>query len=778
MGTRFLKEDERLLFKQKIETKEKIDVSKLETHYNQKPNRRIPFIRFSPYVSFYEWGVAKYNKEALIEKRQKVEKEFKAKLDSARGNASKQKKITRKRNRVLSKLDKKIDEGNLLMRWGEPLAVYDEALRIKSAEQMQAALNNMGYFSAQVSSHAKLQKRKARVTYKVVAGEAHKIDTMVVATSDSSIYQLIAANKNKSIIKLGQNYDQSKLSAERDRIDELLKNNGYYDFSKQYISFDVDTALGNHKVMVTIDIAQPLKRGYHKVFKVDSIIFVTDANINLAPSTKRTSKVFENITYLYFEDLYSKKVLNQRVFIKKDSLYSRESTFATQRQIGNLDIFKFVNINYDTTGGRFVANVFTSPLQKYQTSNEVGMNVSQGLPGPFYNLALKDRNVFHGLEILELNFRAGIEWLSSFLEDTRVSKLQEIGGNLSLTMPQFFLPFSNKLNLRLGEVNPKTRFQVGYSYLERSEFDQRTSKAAIIYSWQNKRNHFYTFSPSDISLINSTLTEAYRLDLEERAKRGDNSIRQFDKSLVSAINLSGVYNFGKYGMANSKSSYLRLFLESGGTFNDFSNKAFLERNGIVHYRFFKFNADFRRNYPVDQFNVIAFRINAGIATPYGDLNVLPYQKYFFAGGSNSIRAWEPRGLGPGSYQLPDSIRFSNNFIEQQGEIILETSIEFRRNIVGFIDGAFFVDAGNIWSLNENNKIGSLFEVKDFYKEIAVGAGFGLRFDFSFLIIRTDFAFKLFDPSQNLGERWVADKINLSTKSYFGPLLNIGIGYPF
>jgi len=780
LGTRFLKDGEYLLFKQKIVTKSKTDLSDLETHFNQKPNRRFPVIPFSPYVSFYEWGIKRYQKDSLIAERQVLEKKFNADLEATKSKPDKQKKIIRKRNRKLGKLDKQIDEGNVLMRWGEPLAIYNDELRLKSNGQMQSALNNRGFFDAKVDSKVKYVRKRAKVKYFVEPGRPHQIDTVFIVTTDSLIYKLIESSASKTVLKKGQNYDQAKIGLERDRIDNLLKDNGYYDFSKQYVSFDIDTALGNKMVAIRMRIANPAKRGYHKIFKVDSVIFVTDANISLGQGVKRTSQVFDNITYLYFEDSYAKKVLGRRVFIKKDSIYSRENTFATQRQIANLDIFKFVNINYDTTGGRFIANVFTSPLQKFQTSNEVGMNVSQGLPGPFYNLTFKDRNVFKGLEILELNFRAGIEGVASAASESSVYRSQELGSNLSLTMPQFFLPFSDRLNLKLGEVNPKTRFQVGYSYTNRPDFKQRTSKASITYSWQNKRDHLYTFSPSEISLTNSDLTDSYRSFLITLLNKGNNLIRTFDPSFVSSMHVSGVYNFGKYGAVRAKSSYLRLFLESGGTFNDFSEEPLLKKYDIVHYRFFKFNADFRRNYPVDAYNTIAFRINGGFARPYGKLNVLPYQKYFFAGGSNSVRAWAPRRLGPGSSK-PSTLLANGEFdyeIEQPGEIILETSLEFRRNIFGFIDGALFVDAGNVWAFSDLGKEGALFEIDDFYNEIAVGTGLGLRFDFSFLIIRTDFAFKMFDPAQDLGQRWVGDQINLNLNSNFGPVLNIGIGYPF
>jgi len=224
-----------------------------------------------------------------------------------------------------------------------------------------------------------------------------------------SLYKLISKNQQVSLLKKGDQYSQDKLSKERDRIDQLLKDHGYYDFSKQFIDFAVDTTGGENKIRLQLEILNPSKRGYHKQFRIDSVTFTTDAATTGKENKKRNSSVFHNITFNSYEDVFSKKILAQRVFISKDSLYSRTNTFNTQRQLANLDNFKFVNLNYDTSRGRFIANLFTSPLDRYTWSNEAGMTVTQGFPGPYISTNFKKRNVFGGLEILELNGRFGFE---------------------------------------------------------------------------------------------------------------------------------------------------------------------------------------------------------------------------------------------------------------------------------------------------------------------------------------------------------------------------------
>ncbi|MDN4165214.1 BamA/TamA family outer membrane protein [Cytophagales bacterium LB-30] len=782
LGTRFIEEGEYVLFKQKVKTTKKVSSDELANFLAQKPNRKILVFPFSPYVFFYETGKKRYDKVALIAKRDTLQQEFDAKIQALPDKKGKEaKKLMRKRNRKLAKLDKQIEEGNIRMRWGEPVSVYDSSLTQKSVEQLNIALFNKGYFNAEVSYTEKLRHKRARIIYNVTEGKAQKVDSLIWNIADSVLAQTLLPTREKSLIKRGQNYNQDRIIEERNRVESYLKNNGYYDFSKQYISFQVDTSLSNQKVRVIMNIANPGKRGYHKVFTLDSVIFVTDANVTAPKGSKRSFRVIDNITYQFFQEQYSKKILGARVFLRPDSVYSLENTFNTQKQIANLDVFRFVNINYDTTGGRFIANIFTSPLPKFQTSNEVGVNVNQGFPGPFYNLSFKNRNILGGLEILELNFRAGIEGVASAASEGQLYQSQELGTNLSLTFPQFLFPLSNTLKLKLGEVNPKTRLQIGYNYTNRPEYIRRTSKASFTYNWQSKRNHQFGFSPGDISYIDSRIqSTVFQEQLNELEANGNNLIQSFRPSFVSSINGYGVFNFGKYGTDQNKSSYLRIFLESGGTFSDFSDTRYFEERNLIHYRFYKVSADFRRYYPINQYNTIAFRVNGGIAQPYGNLFVLPYEKYFFAGGSSSVRAWNPRRLGPGSYQptLNDRGEFSYR-IEQPGEILIESSVEFRRKLIGFIDGALFLDAGNVWSSRKiETKPGADFAVDRFYKEIALGTGFALRFDFSFLILRLDLAFKMYDPAQDEGKRWVIDKMRLDTKSNFGPTLNIGIGYPF
>ncbi|UII26639.1 BamA/TamA family outer membrane protein [Fulvivirga maritima] len=787
LGSKYLKEDEKLLYKQKIKSSNQIDKEDLAQLYAQKPNRQFPIVPFSPYVWFYYYGQNRYDADRYKAKRNETRIKWNKKIAKAQAKekSKKAKKLERKKQKKIARINKTIQEGNIWMRWGEPIAVYDSALSRLTMDRFKLYLYSKGYFQASVDTTLRLYNDKVSIKYIIEEGEPYTIDTVMLESTDDAITQLIKKNKDDSQLKVGENYDQSKISDEREWIDQLLKDNGYFDFSRQYVEFNVDTAFGGDKKIAIETVINEPKKGSHRVFTVDSVNFTTDANAATTPSDSlRKSETYNGTTYRFYENLYNFKILNRRVFIKKDSVYSKSNTFTTQRQLANLDHFRFININYDSADGKLIANIYTSPLSRYQWTNEVGINVTQGFPGPFYNVSFKKRNVFRGLEILELNGRVGIEGVAPATEVQEVYASVEAGVNASLTFPQFVLPLSGKAKERLGRLNPKTRLLTGYTYTDRPEYVRENINISNSYSWQSEKQTLFNFTTTDISIINSDLSQSFRDTLIVLAQRGNRLINTFRPSFVSSMNFSTTWNNNSYGINFENSSFFRIYLESGGTSLNFIDPGPIERQGLEYYKYIKFSIDKRKINPINENTTLAYRINAGIAKPYSENQILPYEKYFFAGGSNGIRAWRPRRLGPGSFSSIDSVsnRVTYNF-EQPGELLIEGSIELRKNLIGFIDYAAFIDFGNIWMIQKDpSRPGSQFKLDRFYKEIAVGGGLGLRFDFSFLVLRLDAGMKLYDPARPEGKRFIT-----SSGYYDEPftptaaeaiVLNIGIGYPF
>lgn len=791
VGTRYLNEDQYLLYDQEIKGANKVSEDELSEFYRQEPNRRLLLIPFAPYVWLYQMGLNNYDKEELQQEKEAIAQKYDQRIEENQGKDRKVRRLAEKKEKKISKIERNIEEGNLLMRWGEPLAIYDSSLAETTRTQMENYLNTKGFFNGQVSHATKLKGRRVTSIYTIVEMQPYIIDTIIYSTKDSTIARLIAENLNKRNIKQGQVYDQAELGAERDRIDQLLKNNGYFAFSKQYVEYRVDSTVGNHDVSVNLIINEPASREHHKQFRLDSVVFTTDADIRSAGRTERQTSTYNGITYRYYEYEYYKKILDQRIFIYPDSLYSREATLQTQQQLSNLDVFKFININYDTADGEFIAKVYASPLKKYQTSNEVGLNVSQGYPGPFINSSVKVRNIFGGLEILELSGRAGIEGVPPATEvGSQTLRSINIGANLGLTFPQFVFPLPRSLQSRLGTLNPRTIVQTGYNYINRPEYIRTNFKTSFSYSWQKEQKYSYFFTPVDINFINSPrISQKFDSLLQAQAAAGIPLIRSFQPSFVTSTSFTSIFNFNNYGSygaidegSRETASFLKLYLESGGTLLNFINPSFLDSAGLQYFKYIKFNPDFRQYIPLSKISTFAYRLNIGIAIPYGENKALPYEKYFFAGGSNSIRAWRARRLGPGSAKPPGNEDNTEEYyeydIEQPGEILLEASIEFRRNLFSFINGAFFIDAGNVWrTIKVEGEPGATFDINNFYKQIAIGSGLGVRFDFSFLILRFDFGVKIYDPARDPGERWIGQKFPVGQEiSRVVP--QIGIGYPF
>ncbi len=783
-----MKKDEKLLYKQRIKGNENISSDRLESLFTQKANRRILLLPISPYVAFYEVGKQYYDKEEVEQKKEKVQEELSERIQIARENDrfNKATRLERKLNNKSEKLNTKLEEGNIFMRWGEPLAIYDSTATERTKDQIQLFLESKGFFDAQVDYEVNekgFKDRRVTVKYQIKENKSYVIDTVFYDVGgDKVIMSVLVGGSRNSKIKAGDNYDQSKLTDERERIETLMKNNGFYTFSRQFVEFNVFRDPDTTALALEIIINRPQDAQNHKRYKLDNVNFTTDVNTQFG-GVKRTVEKFNSVNYSYYNHTYKKKILDQRVFLRPGEYYSLEKTLNTQRQLANLDMFRFVNIKYDTAGGDFVANIFTSPLEKYQLSNEVGVNVNVtfGLPGPFYNVSLKNRNPFGGVEIMELSGRLGFEGVATISDETNVTTATEARANLSFTFPHFLFPFGTQLKSRFALLNPKTKTGLGFNYTDRPEYVRSNLNSSFGYSWQNKKRWIYDLTITDINLIESDLQEDFRDALDEQALFGRQLSRSFLPSFVSSSSINISKNFNNYGQAKSRASFIKFFAETGGNLlniNGISKN--INDDSLAYFQFLKASVDYRTYIPYGKESTFAYRFNVGVAKPYGEFSqgLLPYEKYYFAGGSNSIRAWAPRRLGPGSFVETDE---EGNFLysfEQPGEIILETSIEVRRNLISFLDGALFMDAGNVWSFSENDNPGSNFQLDRFFNEIAIGTGFGLRIDFSFLIMRFDIAFKLYDPARNPGERWTIDQWNLGTRDNYGPALNIGIGYPF
>ena len=337
------------MVKQQIsKTTKDIDKEDLSQLFIQKTNRKVPIIPFAPYVGLYYSGLKDYDVDEYQQKKAEIQEKYNKKIAKAEGKSKKVAKLERKKRKKTDKVDQVIEEGNTRMRLGEPLAIWDSSKTEASADRIQLYLQSKGYFQAKVDTSLEITDKKVKVTYQVNQGPAYVIDTLMLETDDPVITSLMRQYNDESFLKVGENYNQSNLTDERERIDEVMKNNGYFSFSRQYVEFEVDTSyLGDQQVAIRTKINKPISRERHRRFRVDSVNFITNRNQGVIPINSTTPEEYKGINYIFVKNRYNTKVLNRRIFIAPDELYDRSNTFRTQRQLANLDIFRFININYE-----------------------------------------------------------------------------------------------------------------------------------------------------------------------------------------------------------------------------------------------------------------------------------------------------------------------------------------------------------------------------------------------------------------------------------------------
>jgi len=765
---------------------EKANQEELLSLIEQEPNTR--FFGTSIGVLIYRFGESFYDSIKVVEELKAVNQELsqvRAQIDTASSSLRLRKKEDKLKTKAEG-LQDKLEYGNALMKTGNPLVILDSALLEKTYRNMQGYLVNHGFFDSKVNFSVDVEKQKATINYLIKENTPYLIDSIYTRSDNPEILKLLSQYSRNAQIKQGEIYNQDHIAAERNRLEDLLKNNGFYMFSKSYVNYLAYQDTSAKTIRLEQVIQKPTFTDKHEVYTIDSINFQINPPSDVF-ADRRVKTNYSGIDFSFYRDRYSAKVLASRIRIQKGTPYSRTQAIETQRLLNNLDIFRFVNITFDTLGNSLTANILTQPNQKFQLTNQLGMTITEQLPGPFFSTALRNRNFFRAGEILEFNFRAGLEGVAS-ATGQGVYQSSELNTSVSVIFPRFLIPFSPGTLQRFGRYNPNTRVTFGYLNTSRPEYKRNAINGLLSYTWstQNNRQSF-TVNAADISYIRTPfIQQEFLTILNDLQNNGNNLIWSFLPSLISSFSGQTIINFNRYGDFNARrASLLRLFGESGGTTLNFVNAKSNDEPGIeyANFQWLKGQIDFRRYYPVNEKQTFAYRLNFGMASPYGvSAGILPYEKYFFAGGGTSIRAWQARRLGPGS-SVPRTAEggeyaYTN---EQPAEMILESMLEYRRKLVGYFDMALFIDAGNSWMIGRDAaRPGADFRYDRFYKEIAVGAGIGLRMDFDFLVIRLDLATKAVDPAKPEGSRWVFDNINF--RQPFGvrgqTVFNFGIGYPF
>jgi outer membrane protein insertion porin family len=778
-STKHLKKNEYIMYKNKIKGAPAEEYSNMTNLYKQRSNRKV--IGLLPYVNLYNFGKLFYDTSKFVRKKQKIILKFDSKIASAQKQSKKSKLINRKEKKIKRK-DLALSEGNTFMRsFGEPPEIFDSSKVKNTITSMKVYLFSKGYFHNKV--HAKIDtagRKRITVHYSIDKGRPFMIDTVTYQIADPRIDSLLNVPALfTKIIKTGEKYDESKLNTERENMYKLLKDNGYFYFQKNDILYDIDTLEEEYKLTITVIVEKK-----HEIYRVSRLFF----NMNDLPD-KYNSKIdtflYRKVYYTFYKKTYLRKLLDYKISIRPFDIFSQSKFQLSQRLLGSMDIYKFVNINIeenknDTTNHTLSAYINTQPMDKFQISQEYGLSVGQALiPGPFLSFTLKSRNLLKWLEVIENTLRYSFEAQYTTATSTEPYKARVFSAYTSINLSQLLFP--TILRDLFKKYYPKVKFYTGYDFIKRPEYRRESFKAGLTYTYTRNAYSSFFLTPIEVTYVDSKLDYAYNKFLDSLYTfGGSNLFRSFKPSIVTDFQFSYIYNNHDFN-ATKVTKYVRPSFEIGGLVpsliaNKFGTSANKENSTLLGkqiYEYFRLGLDVRYYIPVKKKSSLVVRFNLGYAQPFGITGkstsyILPYEKYFFSGGNSSIRAWKPRRLGPGSY----TGNSSNGYLyEQPGEILFETNYEYRFKIVSIVNWAFFVDAGNVWTIKQE-KEGSEFKLPDAIKQIAVGAGMGIRLDFSFLLLRLDVANKVVDPAQPIGERFVG-KLSFKESTY-----NIGIGYPF
>lgn len=687
---------------------------------------------------------------------------------------------------------------NWLRKIGERPVIYDPLLTERSKNQLRLYLRSKGYYNAEVADSVTLKKKRARVSYYINAGNPYRIDHVTYTFQDSSLTQLVLKDTINTVIREGDLFDLDVLQEERNRIADYLRNQGYYNFTNDHVFFRADTVEKNLNVDLLITVRDFKVRNQdgeiqqipHPLYVVDSI----SMNLNYDPrlvigegsaiNASFDTTIVEDIAFKFQQD---KPVVKPRTligsnYIVKGSLYSQYNVERTYRHLSALRMFRYVNVAIEEKLPPFMGlqqdtlpliyNIQLTPLDMQAYTVEVEGTNSSGNIGVAGNFTYQHKNLFRGAEILDFRVKGAIETLPETYGADRNNTV-EFGSEVQLRIPKFLLPFRTEKFVK--EFNPKTLFSLAYNYQQRPDYTRTIANSSFGYYWRGNSHLNHIIRPVEINLVKlPEITENFQEQIANTYLESS-----YNQHLVTNTNYSVVYNNQDIKKVTNF-IYVRLNLESAGNIltgvNDLigteKKDGSYELLGTPYSQYLKSDVDFRFYQAINQTDKLVYRIFAGAGYPYNNTNAMPFEKKYFSGGANSIRAWQVRNLGPGSFSGQDSLRYPN----QLADIKLEANIEYRFKLFWIMEGAFFLDAGNIWAINEfDEREGAQFYFDKFYKDIAVGTGVGTRFDFGFFLFRFDLGVKLRDPSINEENKWIIGSRRLKGRDLG---FNIGIGYPF
>ena len=682
----------------------------------------------------------------------------------------------------------------LLRKMGDAPRIYDPSVAEETRMQILSAVQNKGYLGAEVVLEEKLKKNKIDAYYRISTGNPYMISSINYNIEDYVIRDLLMNDSIHSNLVEGMRFNVNVLEEERNRITQYLLNRGFYRFNKDYITFQADTVNGTYRIDLTMNIAlneqnDGNNNSLHRQYKVRKVNYLMDID-NLA--TVRNNPETDTVEYNQLSIIYNDKlflrpgVIASHNRIESGKLYSNRDVMATYSSLARLGILKYSNIrfveHFENDSAYLDAYVSLSRNKNKTLAFQIEGTNSAGDLGAAASVTYTHRNLFKGSETFNIKVRGAYEAVTG-LEGYANNNYTEYGIETSLEFPEFMFPFLESDFKK--SVNAKSQVSAKYNWQIRPEFERTLASAAWSYRWNSRKRASHRLDVLDINYIympyrSNTFIE-YLNYMDEI-----NPLLRYSYEDLFIVRLGYTYTYNSAGVSTQqtakKSSYsIRFNIEESGNLiyglSKLIHKKPLDgesyRVGNISFaQYVKLDFDFAKNIMIDDRNALVFHIGTGVAVPYGNSKSLPFEKLYFSGGANSVRGWSVRSLGPGGYRGASG---SLDYVNHTGDIKLDMNVEYRTHLFWKLNGAAFIDAGNVWTLKDrySDSTGQ-FSFRRFYKEIAVSYGLGIRFDLDFLILRFDGGMKAVNPMETGIDRFPLIKPDFSRDFAF----HFAVGYPF
>ncbi len=671
----------------------------------------------------------------------------------------------------------------LLRKKGEPPVLLSAVDLEHNEKVLQSELENRGYFVAKVRGDTTVRRKKARAIYSVQPGPQYSISEVKFSDDSTVLQKTINETINKSFLKAGDPFDLAIIKGERERIDAHLKEKGFYYFDPDFIIVKADTSVGGNKVNLLVKVKPETPAQSKKVYTINDVFIYSQFGLRAtrADTSKTKAEYYKGYYVIDPRELYKPRLFENMMQFDPGDVYNRTDHGQTISRLVNLNLFKFVKNRFEPVEGidsaQLNAYYYLTPFPKKALRGEINASTkSNNLTGSSITVGWRNRNIMRGGELFTVDATGGFEvQVSGQMPGYNTFRY---GIETNLVVPRFIVPFG--LNPG-GSFVPKTNFLLAYDLLTKEKlYTMQSFRAGWGYNWKEDIYKEHQFNLIAINYVQPLkVTEIYL----DSAKGNPTLLKAVEEQFILGTNYNYNYNSRVGKLWSSSGVYFNGNVDLSGNIAGLLSGADIKNNNPktlfnAHFsQYVRFETDVRYYAKISKTSVWANRLIAGLGLPYGNSLQLPYVKQFFVGGTNSVRAFRSRSIGPGSYVDTTITTF---LPDQSGDIKLELNTELRVKLFSIVQGAIFIDAGNIWLYNDSPfKPGAKFS-KNFLEELAVGGGLGLRFDVSLFVVRLDAAVPFRKPWLVGKERWVIDQINLRSPAWRNAnvVYNLGIGYPF